>query len=462
MASILPAFSVPDEASHWGSALSRLSMMKTGEAKICSRTAALVGALPAVAFDFKQKARTGVYQSIATVEPACVINDIPYGNVLTYAPVGLVQLVFRSVDSDGIHAVRGFFLARFTAGTMILLLLWRLVVVAGRRYRTVVPGLLSVLAFVMSPLFIQQSFATSADVIVNACAIQLATVFIAGNLVAWGDLLLLLVIGLVAADTKPVIAPLLLGFALAPLWLFPPSGGSRDRRHFIAAVGILLTLACAAFTALAMTAHQFASTHDPAINIKGQIAFMLANPLHLPRITWDTTATFINGNLFTDPLGWLDTPLPADFRQKWGNILKFAMSTDFLIALLLIGRRLKDSRPTVRATARIVTVYAGLITMVFASVFAVAVVMYLVWTPVGWNGLAGIQPRYLIPSIILGLMMLAPAAQLTQAARTSSGDTPPPYRPWQTVVTAATFAVLGVNLFNALSSVLVAFLQRFY
>jgi uncharacterized membrane protein len=132
--------------------------------------------------------------------------------------------------------------------------------------------------------------------------------------------------------------------------------------------------------------------------------------------------------------GWLDTPLPFPLVILWG--------------CLLLAAAVSASDPALALAAWQRWWAAAVLA---ASLLAISLALYLVWTPLGADFVQGMQGRYLLP--------LAPVAALLLYRRRAAGRLGAVAASWWPAAVAAACAVLSVG-FTVLTLLLIWF--RYY
>ncbi len=402
VALLLPPFHLPDERRHWLSAHLRAEHLAGGD-ELCSQDVALERHFRLkIHFRPERKVPPGIWQGVASLEPACE-NTIRYrfSNAFSYPAVLLVRWLTPEPET-GSQALLRFRAARILGGLLLLALLARAAQLSRSGPHGPPPLLLVLLAVPLSPLFVQQSFGVTSDVVVNASALSLAIWLAYGARLAAVDLGVLCLLGLTAALTKPVLIPVLPAALLLGVWLeerdlaeAPPGladglrGGLRRRRVFAAALTLVVVAGVTSAAASPITMYK-----SGAIDGAAQLAFVRENPGSALRVMAAGVARILlHPSSLIGPLGYLDTAM------RWPTQLAFAGILAIVIASEWSGRR-RETRPRARAAPWLAL---GLATSLAASLGAMAFSMYLMATEVGGETLYGLQPRYLLPLLVVGL-----------------------------------------------------------
>lgn len=402
MALLLPPFHLPDERRHWITAHLRAERLLGGD-EICSQDVALERHFRLkIHFRPERKVPPGTWDAVADLEPMCE-DTIQYGfsNVLSYPSVLLVRWLTPE-PRTGSAALLRFRAARILAGLLLFALLARAAFLARSDPDGPPPLLLVLLALPLSPLFVQQSFGVTSDGVVNGSALALATWLAFGSRLATVDLVVLCLLTLVAAFTKPVLIPVLPAALLLGVWLERRDAseaaptlieglrrGLAHRRLLTGAL-VLIVLAGLAFAA----ANPGTMYKSGAIDGAAQLAYVRENPLTALGVMASGLAkVFLHPTSLIGPLGYLDTEMRVPTRLAFAGILAIAIAAEAL------GRTRRAGAPSLAAVCLALVLLASLA----ASLGATAFNMYLMATRVGGDTLYGLQPRYVLPHLLVGL-----------------------------------------------------------
>jgi hypothetical protein len=131
---------------------------------------------------------------------------------------------------------------------------------------------------------------------------------------------------------------------------------------------------------------------------EAQLAFVRENPgTALRVISAGVAKVFLNPSSLVGPLGYLDTPMRAPTRLAFAAILALAAAAEW-------SGRTRRARPI---SSPIIGLSLLLAAALAASVGAMAFNMYLMATNVGGETLYGLQPRYLLPHLLVTLGAIA-------------------------------------------------------
>jgi uncharacterized membrane protein len=297
---------------------------------------------------------------------------------VVYAPQAIAMAIGRWV---GFNPLGLLYLGRGAN-----LLAWTL---AGYFTLRLVPALRSaVLILMLMPMTISLAASVSADGMTIALSLLFtALVWHCGTKGGINRRAKLAIIGL-------SIAVALCKFAYLPLMLLvlliPPVrfGGKGRYVRFVAVLVIVDLLASVAWLSQSAGTKLVLRPDHPEVNVSRQLAFVREHPIAFPEAMVKGFAhdgVFIVRS-FVGNLGWIDNPVSP------------VVVGLYLLALIAACVPMRGDPPSPEAW-RLAIVAA----VVCASVVTFAFLNYLVWTPVGYWYLQGLQGRYFIP---LGLAML--------------------------------------------------------
>jgi len=459
---LLPPFQVPDERRHWLAAHHHLAKLVTGSGTVCSTDVSIVRHFEVgLEFHPEVKLPEGIFSGLETLEPACQ-DQLLYtrGNVASYPGVVLSRLFVPREPTTGRQALFGFYLSRLLNGALVTLMLWRLWRLARADDRGP-PLLLLLLVLALSPLFVQQAFGVTNDVVPLSFALAVCGwVAFPDRHTRWSEALVLS-LGLVAALTKPMLSiPLLPAVAFGlylerlradpgnpqPLFRSLAEAFEQHRPFLIGLVAVSLA------GLVYVSSYIDLEKSRPA----GQFAFVLEHPGHAMGVIVAKFRTFFwHPTVFIDNLGYMTTRIGDGTRACFAGLLAIVG----VVELTLIGTQIRSAvgRPSIRHAYKAVGLLALLVIgSLIVSAFAIGIRQYLVASPIGGKRLYGMQPRYLFPHWIVGLGLALALARTWLPAASSplaiGADEPPAplvLRVGGAVVIGATVATLlafGVQL----------------
>ncbi len=193
------------------------------------------------------------------------------------------------------------------------------------------------------------------------------------------------------------IAVALCKFAYLPLiflvLLIPPVrfGGNNRYVRFVAALVIVSFVVSAAWLSQSAGTKLVLRSDHPEVNVPRQLAFVRDHPMAFPDAMAKGLAhdgVFILRS-FVGNLGWIDNPASP-----------IAVGL-YLLALIAACVPMRSDPPGPEIW-RLAIIAAA----VCASVVTFAFLNYLVWTPVGYWYVQGLQGRYFIPLGLAGMMLI--------------------------------------------------------
>jgi hypothetical protein len=415
---LLPPFQVPDERRHWSAAHHHMARLVTGSGTVCSTDVALANHFK-VGLEFRPEAKlpSGTFSRIAELVPECE-GKLLYtrGNVSSYPGVVFSRLFVPREPESGQESLFGFYLSRLLHGFLVGLMIWRLRRLAGPSATdppaTGPPGLLLLFLLTLSPLFLQQSFGVTNDVVTIGFALAVCGWIVFPDRQTRFDEALVLCLGLLAAFTKPMLSiPLLPAIALG-LYLDRIRGDPESPAPLVRSLAeafakrwpFVLGLAVISAAGLA-----YVTTYVDLAKVRpaAQFEFILEHPWHsLDVIASKFTTFFWHPIVFIDNLGYMSTRIGS------GTLASFSVLVAIVgfVELAGVGTRIYDlrngrarSQGVRRAYGPAAVLAIVAIASLAAGAFAIAIRQYLVASPVGGQRLYGMHPRYLFPHLVVGL-----------------------------------------------------------
>lgn len=361
-----------------------------------------------------EAARTG-----ENLEGSCSpFANAVYGHILSYPGIVFARALIRNPFEPDKYTSY-FYLSRIGQFLFLWIVLVRLSTLM-RVSPVVRPGALIIFGLFLTPIATQQSIAVSADGVVNAFAVCAFSILAFHSIISKVDVLLYLIVGTVAVFTKPVLMPVCLSiFVLLLLKTEGKNWKDRIRQpgFQIALISGVLVFAC--FLAYSMQVNRRAVVPLSYANPSKQIAFILQNPLKvLSLFLSQMNSDLASPNLF-GPLGWFNIPLSPRVKTHWRELRSFFCSVEVLLLVTQFSiqpLRFLTLRKVAPFLVQVIAAGVGFFGLGFATISA----MYLYWNPVGTLGrIEGLQGRYYIPVIIIGLGYLA---HLLQSSMVQSVD----------------------------------------
>jgi hypothetical protein len=369
---LLPPFQGPDEATHWLSALNKGPFSQRNS---CTYDKSLPSYLEATRIiwhpDEKFDGRL-LLGGADHLSPGCDKQEVSYATEFSYPAVQLSRLLSSIVPDSLRSSLFKFYLARFLGGVAFVFLF----VAYWRRSA----DLLS-LILVSSPLFMQQVFSVSGDTVV-LLYVMLYMALAAGvgsySLLRFVGYIGLCVLGFGAVSNKPTLAPVLLSLSIFEFY---------RRRRAPAGIHLFVGILCLAYPLLnrASIGIPVSSTISPPL----QIEFILENPWGSFRALWRVVRAALAPESWTGPMGFLEAPVMRGYSLLWATV--------FVVLLLW-----KLIRPLEQKRLRLGLAIMG----VLGCGFSTALVMYLVYSPVGNSQVLGVQSRYLFPGLLAAFFVI--------------------------------------------------------
>lgn len=470
-----PPFQLPDEPVHWLGGYQRIESVfgvLRGGGKDCYPAAALDESfsIHKMAFRPSEKLPNGSFERALTAGPSCKKADLRYGGLLTYPGLLLARVLIQRENGDAGQSLMVFYLTRLLHGILIAGCLVRLAsLLRGARWQKST-GALIIFPFCLSPLFVQQSFAVSADVICNAAAILLVAYMSSWKQLTKVDLVFTAVITATSVLTKPTMLPLVVAALACPILidrfcqqetLETPRARRMTWRELNTLVFLvaLVALSVYAITQLGEVPESFrAGGRDLSIN--RQVEFIIHNPIKSLAIMARAIIPFLNLTPYTERLGWGDTVLASGTRTSWESLLWLFLGLEALI-LLREGRKiLAHSYRLNLSMMKGVLVWSGALCCVYASALVTAAFLYMDYTPVGADTVIGLQARYFFPQIFIGIGCISGIINSLTTPFWKEADAPEAAMPMMAV--AGWSALLGFVGIIFMSSLYIDIARRFF
>ena len=407
---LLPAFAVPDEQSHF----LRAYQISEGELISVNRNDKPGGMIPKDVNDsisgFAKSKKNNVLYNQGEVDNDYTTKEIDSNNkiftempnTVYYSPIAYAPQVL------GIKLVS---LARPSVGTMVVVgrifALAAFVLVVWLAIRVSKYGSWVYVVVGLFPITIQQTASFSADTLVFASLILFISImhslYLRSGKYSKNQLIGLLATTSVIALSKPTYLIVLL-----PLMFLPTdiAGGLKRKACTVTVIGLTGVILAFGWVSLVNSAHpnnSLASTHAPGINSGQQVEYLKDKPFRIFKLL---THTYIYDGDHRLELqqGTPDFIFTSGYGQMSWFVYKVPLWVTFVgystlvLALLYSSAKIVPS-PSFRKR---INKLAGIQLTVFAlGCVVTAVLMYLSWTPVGSRTVAGIQGRYIVPSLPL-------------------------------------------------------------
>ncbi|HVT44132.1 MAG TPA: DUF2142 domain-containing protein [Thermoanaerobaculia bacterium] len=382
---LTPPFQGPDEPSHFARAweISRGRLQATAPSTpLPENLADAIAISSRVTFDSGEKVT--ISEITGSMRGSMGERDVYHAGAAIYTPVpyapqAAVIALLRPLIGESIALLYVSRLANLICSTLIL---------AGSL--AILPFSRSLfLLLALTPMFAFLRSTASPDAITGSVAFLLTALILrmsfSSDSPGRRDVLLLLACSAVLVLSKPIYAFLPLLACMIPHQQF------RSTRARTALAVSLLVITSLALVIAMWNAHAtFQSIRaDEGISPRLQLEAMLDEPARFPAAAFNDYAIHYRRYVaeMIGNLGWLDTPLPISAIAAW--------------ALLLIAVALVDG--PARLGVREKTICS---TILAASMLLLSASLYLGWTPAGAARIEGLQGRYFIPLMPLGLLLL--------------------------------------------------------
>lgn len=409
MTLFVPPFQVPDEPAHWLAGYGRTvpKVLSEGPNQHCSIANALPDAFEPgrIAFRFGEKVEGRNFTAVANLKETCADHSLSYGMIGTYPGI-LVARLLTTGESEFPHKTfQVFILGRVCQGALLVFLVMRLFIVSQATHR-LLPGMLTMVAGMLSPLFLQQSFAISADGLTFAVVLSLLFFLFFMKEAKWFDwAVLLFVAGTVGGTKPPLFAPIPV-FLIAGLFRAHRESGRQSTLPalrwtptMLVLITVLASLACAIWVVSKghnVPAGQYLGRD---LSLSRQLTHTMESPMRVFKMVKRTVKGFLTFDLLTGPLGWLDTPISGWTKVRFWQILIVAMVADLVFGVFLFGDSLRRKFSIKRWTVNVVWSSVLVLSLIGAA-YLVALVLYLTWSPVGARNIDGLQGRYFLPMLL--------------------------------------------------------------
>ncbi len=416
----LPPFQIADESNHWRMLLGRWLGLAGGKSSCLS--------MPPVWEEFVASLGhhmpVGIFANVAHQKLSCTPKIHMYGTLLTYPGALLSLMLFTGQTSTPTDFLRAFYAGRILQGMVVALALWRFARLTSKRQS---PGALSVIAFLLCGLALQESFGVTADGVMFGFAVSLCGVMVAWDRLEVIDAVLFGLLGVAASTTKPFLTPaivpaLFAGFVnaqpadsrlgvLGSLRAFAKLALPRLPRVKLA--NAMMWIGLGLCVASVLSARRDFDTVAKRFDVTDQPSFLLHNPkvllLDLPRSVLEQ----IHGpSDFMGPLGYLDAAISPDAGSAWFGLLLLATGLELAFLLPRVRAKILRRMGAVRdsdaagkprrgmGVARGVAL-AGVLLSGALCLYATILSLYLTWTRPGSRRVDGFQVRYVIPTVLI-------------------------------------------------------------
>ncbi len=397
LSTLIPPFQVPDEPMHWIAGYSRThsTVSPTNPKEHCSFANALPDLFEVgrIAFYPSNKFDVTSIHNLSKMKEVCSEAYLNYGTATTYPGILLGRLFTLREETVPEKTFQVFMLGRLFQGGIVAFLLWRLVSTALRA-RGYMVGLLSTSVLMVSPLFIQQSFAISADGITFALSLSLLFFLFFMKDAKWFDWLVMLFLVTAVSATKPPLVlpiPVFLGVGLLRMRGF----GTKSWRAWTVAASVALSILATLWVVGAQSQGNSEAVLKANQNVAGQIAYVKEHPVNVMVLVALHTGKYLRLSPLIGPLGWLDASLSPWTVAKYRHIVLMAIFLEILLASCLFFSRERRLPTQSQLISAILLVGSQV-----GAALAVTFILYLTWTPPGASTVMGVQGRYFLPMLL--------------------------------------------------------------
>jgi hypothetical protein len=440
----VPLFLIPDESAHWELGNARTEILFGNGTPDCVKFVTLddwFELQPLRGAIRPKKLIQGRYQTLASMPLACSRLRPEYGDWLSYPGVVASKLIWPGQTKSALRQVEGIFIARILQGIMVFLCLLRLGQLARKGHRT---GLLLIGGLCLLPLLVQQSFGVSSDGVGLGFALVLVGVVLFWERLGWVDFGLFAFLGW-GASAKPfalfcMVAAVFVGYLYGLLRREGSAGLSvrglladflktvrprlrslppREGLFFWAALALVLATVVRALFHLGAV-----GVSKPGVDGAAQMAFVKTH-------IWQFLTTVPSDDIWkalwgveswASPLGWLDAFMDKKIFPALTKLLTVLL---VLEVVQLIRRSLGPARPPSPFWSRLVRVTPPFLFGLFAAVasfYSVVFILYMRWTPVGRTHVEGFQMRYLFPTLLFFVAVIAGAVEILVGPKRQSPE----------------------------------------
>lgn len=313
-------------------------------------------------------------------------NKYPSYNKICYLPVSLLFIICDYLNVP--------FIIMFLLGKLLFLIIYTTIVYFAIKLIPRYKHLLCLIGLLPTSLFLASNF--SYDTIINSFILLFMAVFVReknSNEPINGRLIIISLLGtIIACFTKAIYAPLILIMLLLPKEKF---SNIKKCRLFRLGIIIITFLLCATFVLPTITnPAEVSDTRGGDTSEKRQIKSIIDNPISFV----ETFSENYLINMSNKLIGYNTTTTFAYYDKKT-NIIS---NTYIILLILLFFYTLieKANKALLKIKEKIYILFIILFIMAF-----IWGAMYLSFTQVGSEGIAGVQGRYFIP-LLFPLLLL--------------------------------------------------------
>lgn len=417
---LFPPFQTPDESGHFSAAIGHIhGSFAQKDAKPCLLSSDLYRYFDTgrIAFHYDEKMSSGKFANISQMQKQCIQTYVYPSISLSYPGVLLANAFVSDAENNPEQNYLLFYLSRFLDGLLVALMLARFCFLnlGVKPYRK---GSLFLSSILLYPLFLQQSFSISTDIIVNALAISCITILIHWQKLKLFDIIMYMTLASGAAASKPYVIIIAITFPLIHIWGAAKKDSpalffeKKSKLNIIFNPNVLLI--CGGLVALAnvfVSVLKYAEWdhQGPGYDVVKQLFFILENPIFTAKIFFSAMWQSLQPDSRFGSLGWTDTPISHSSLCMYLSIVFGCFFIEFILSNFV---REKDEdrpikiKPLDSSNHNGFTILAAFL-FVLITFYTVPFILYLKWFKVGWTGMH-MQTRYLFFPIInlLGVLIL--------------------------------------------------------
>jgi len=411
----LPPFQIPDEAVHWKVAFARAQKvfdLSLEDKDVCSPAGALgeYFEVSKIAFNREESlsAKKFADNNLSNVPLVCIASELNYGSIFTYPGVTLARIFVNKQQQLTTPQVtlNVFYLARLFQGfilAFVLLRFWYLYTKTDSKFTL---GGLTLLAISLSPLFIQQSFGISADMITFAVLVSCVQVYLVYNKQSSYDYFVLLFFMLATASTKPPVLPICLVLLILSIFRHQQRELLFVLRSYYSKTNFALLFICVfslIVSFVEINKDHTAPDHQKMgreIDAGKQINHIIEHPFESYKLLHRSVSGYVGTPYFVTPLGWLSGHLRERTVATYNRMFKGFVAFELLLLIIFASKYWWKKR--VNGFFSMEQVYSVLLLFsVYISCLLISATLYILWTTVANHQVDGLQARYFFPFLMV-------------------------------------------------------------
>ena len=366
----LPPFQAPDEEAHWKSSLPVME-------EPCLSLYSLPEYFSVSSLAHNSAAKISFERfnmlEIESLPKRCLASKVTYTSLFSY-PGSLLSHKLLSQESSAFRALSLFYVSRILQGIFILLIALRLLSFSKKDPTEI--SLVPLFGLMLLPLYAQQCFSISSDMITFAAILSALGCFFYSSLFTKGDWLAVAFIICVGTLTKPPLGLLIAALLLCSIVKFP---------HYRIYLGILLVSVFCLVACSLCNDYSVSDSQRGVLNLnpQAQLAVVFRHPFSLFLNINSVLFSHLVTMKFVSPLGWLNADL--------GRYVKIIYGVFFLAIAML--HKLSPNKNWKLSYFLCITSYG------YCCILCI--IAFLFWTEVGSLEIQGIQARYFLPALLV-------------------------------------------------------------